>query len=62
MKPQFYLHYTVSPPYAKARMDRVAGPYNEYEILDQRHDLAAFVGISDVFISDSPQHQQWAIA
>lgn len=59
---KYFIHYTVNAHGTTLTAKRdalrvggqhcVAGPYSEAEVLDQRRDIATYMGVSNVYISD----------
>lgn len=52
---EFFVHYTVAPAMTGQRepMHRCAGPYGAADVRAQQKDIAGYVGISKVFVSES---------
>lgn len=58
LPPQWFVHYTVNPPYASPAKHCIAGPYNTDEVLKQRRNIATYVGVDNVFVTDHIEGSQ----
>lgn len=46
----FYVYYTVNPPYREQPTQFCAGPYTEDEVCSHRVDIAGYAGVSNVYV------------
>jgi hypothetical protein len=48
----FYVYYTVNPPFTEKPTQLCAGPYSESEVCSHRIDIAGYAGVSNVYVAE----------
>ncbi len=54
----YFVHYTVRMPPAKTPQHCTAGPYSMDDVTMHKQDIAGYSHVSDVFVSELPQHPE----
>ena len=52
----WYVHYTVTLPPQNRPQHCVAGPYSLNEVIVQKRDIAGYVYVDEVYVSEESKH------